>query len=293
MRVENREEMMGVKKKKEKEPEFFMSATNIRTINYNVYYMKLYEKILYFVVAFLVGALVGYIFYGGIGVDEFGEATKKTHILNAMICTTTGSIAGIAFIPIRTKQILAKRKGELRQQFRELLDSLVTSLGSGKNVTESFGFAKEDLRIIYEEDSYIMQELSVILTGLTNNISIESMLMDFAERSGNQDIRCFARIFETCYRKGGNIKEVIRNTQQIINDKMEIELEIETIVTANKTEQNIMMIMPVALIGMIKFMSPELTANFTSTVGIIATTVAVAMFVMAYFVGKAILDIKI
>jgi tight adherence protein B len=74
---------------------------------------------------------------------------------------------------------------------------------------------------------------------------------------------------------------------------MEIREDIETVVTANKNEQNIMMVMPIALIGMIKMMSPDFAANFVSLTGIIATTVAVALFVVAHFVGKAVLDIKI
>ncbi|MBQ7015755.1 MAG: hypothetical protein IJN10_02170, partial [Firmicutes bacterium] len=62
-----------MKKEKNLEPEYFMSKTNIPTLNYKVYRLKLKEKILYFLVAFAVGAAVGYLFYGGIGKNEFGE----------------------------------------------------------------------------------------------------------------------------------------------------------------------------------------------------------------------------
>ena len=60
-------------------------------------------------------------------------------------------------------------------------------------------------------------------------------------------------MFETAYRKGGNIKEIIQNTQQIIVDKMEIENEIETMVSANQMEQKIMMIMPVMIVGTVSY----------------------------------------
>ena len=52
----------------------------------------------------------------------------------------------------------------------------------------------------------------------------------------------------------------------ILNDKMEIREEIETVVTANKTEQNLMIVMPIILIAAIKGMSPEFAANF-ATIG--------------------------
>jgi tight adherence protein B len=74
---------------------------------------------------------------------------------------------------------------------------------------------------------------------------------------------------------------------------MEISEDIETLVTANKTEQNIMIAMPILLIGIIKMMSPEFAANFTTPSGIISTTLAIIVFVVAYFIGKAVLNISI
>ena len=76
-------------------------------------------------------------------------------------------------------------------------------------------------------------------------------------------------------------------------DKMEIAEDIETIVTGSKNEQNIMIVMPIILISMIKLMGEDFAANFTTPVGIIATTVSVALFVAAYYIGKIVLNIKI
>ena len=281
------------KKKKELEPQYYASATNIRTLNYGVYYMSFLEKLLYFCIAFVVGVGVGYLFYGGIGANEFGEPTRLTHILNVTICSITGLVAGKLFLPARNSQILMKRKNQLKMQFRELLDTLSTSIGSGKTVSDAFREAHHDMKIMYSEDAYIVKELEVINSGVSNNLNIEVMLLDFGKRSHLRDIESFANVFETCYRKGGDIKEVIKSTQQILNEKLEIELEIETLVTSNKTEQSIMTFMPVILVGMIKGMSPEFGSNFSTGAGIISTTIAVAMFIAAYFIGKEVLDIKI
>ena len=45
--------------KKPPEPQYYLSATNIPTYNYKVYYMSVMEKILYFILAFAVGAATG------------------------------------------------------------------------------------------------------------------------------------------------------------------------------------------------------------------------------------------
>lgn len=281
------------KKNKVAEPQYYMSATNMPTLNYKVYYMKKTEKLAYSILAFFVGFSVGYLFYGGIGKDEFGEPTTITYILNIAIPCVVGIVAAIVFIPVRTAQIINKRRKTLNIQFRDMLDSLNTSIGSGKNVPDSFASVYEDMKMQYEEGSFIVDELEIILSGIHNNIDIEILLSDFAERSGIDDIRSFANVFQISYRKGGNLKEIIHNTHSILSDKMNIKEEIETVVTASKMEQNIMLVMPVIIVGMIKMMSPDFADNFVKGSGLISTTVAIGLFIAAYFIGKKILDIKI
>lgn len=285
--------MIGRKKTKEQEPQYYMSATNIPTYNYHVYNMKLIEKILYFILAFVVGAAVGYLFYGGIGKDEFNQQTTLTWILNITIPSIVGIVAGKMFIPVRTKALIEKQQKEISHQFRDMLDSLTTSLGSGKNISDSFISVYSDLKIQYDSDAFILKELEVIISGIHNNIAIEDVLDDFGKRSGNEDIKSFANVFRISYRKGGNIKDIIRNTQEILSDKMNIAEDIETLVASNKTEQNIMVVMPIILVGTIKLMSPEFAANFVTPAGLISTTVGLITFVIAYFVGKQILNIEI
>lgn len=279
-------------KEKELEPQYYMSETNMPVLNYRVYYMGKIEKILTFLLAFAVGAAVGYLFYGGIGKDVDGNPTQTTHILNCIVSGISGLIAAKIYMPMAVKRKIEKRHLELRLQFRELLDTLNTSIGSGRNVTDSFKSAYDDLRLIYPDDAYIIRELLVINSGLDNNIPIERLLRDFGDRSNIDDISSFANIFETSYRKGGNIKEIIDSTQQIISDKMEVELEIQTIITSSATELNIMSVMPIALVAMIKLMSTDFAANFVTPAGIASSTIALVLIVIAYIVGKRIMNIK-
>lgn len=191
------------KEKKEPEPQYYISATNIPTYNYKVYHMKPLEKILYFLLAFAVGAAVGYLFYGGIGKDEFGEPTALTWGLNIAISCAAGLFAGIKFLPIRTEQIRKQRSRKLNVQFRDMLEAFNTSLGAGKNVVDSFHSVYEDLKIQYDEGAFILKELEIILSGMANNVDVEDLLLDFGVRSGNDDIYSFANVFKICYRHFG------------------------------------------------------------------------------------------
>ena len=277
----------------QKEPQYFRSATNIPTLNYRVYYMSKNEIIFYSILAFVAGAFVGYLFYGGLGKDEFGNATLTTYILNALVMILAGAVAVKLFLPMRTEQLRDKRKSQLRNQFRDMLEALSTSLNAGKNVTDSFISVLEDMRVQYSQDAYIVQELEVINSGLLNNMNIEEILADFGARSGVEDISSFARVFEVCYRKGGNIKQVIRNTYDILSDKMAINEDIETVVTGSKNEQYLMLVMPIMMIAMIKSISADFAANFATATGLVSTTIGLVLFVVAYFVGRKVLDIKL
>lgn len=281
------------KEKKPLEPQYFTSKNNMRTYNYRVYHMPARDKLLYFLLAFAVGAVVGYLFYGGIGKDEFGNPTTLTRILDLVISCGVGFAAGVLFVPIRTQQIQKNKRDTLKRQFRDMLESLTTALGAGSNVAEAFKSTYSDLKVQYEEDAPIIQELYIILMGMRDNVDIEVLLADFGDRSGIDDIKSFANVFEVCFRNGGDIRDTIRNTHSILSDKMEISEDIETILTGNKSQQNIMIVMPVVLIAMIKMMSADFAANFVTPVGVIATTIGVAMFVGSYFLGKTILEIKV
>lgn len=284
---------MGKKNQEVQEPEFYYSATNQPVTNYRVYNLKRNEKILWGCVAFVIAGVVAYLFYGGIGIDAYGEPTILTHICNTIIICLAGFLAAKLFLPIRQKQILNNRKKMLHRQFIDLLDSLSASLASGQNVPTAFMTAKNDLLVQYPEDSFIVNEVNQIIDGFNNNVPIEHMLSDFGKRSDIKDISDFGKVFETAYRKGGNIKEIVRNTHEILSTKIQLEMEIQTKIASNKNEQNIMMVMPILIVGMIKMMGGDFASNFTTPSGLIFTTIGVGMFVLSYFVGQAILDIDV
>lgn len=281
------------KEKKIIEAQILYSATNQEVLNYKVYYLKKREKIVWGLIAFIIGAAVAYIFYGGIGKDLYGSPTFITYIMNTIIMIICGSIGIKLFLPVRQNQILNKRKKVLHKQFIDLLDSLSASLDTGQNVPSAFLSAKTDLLVQYPEDAFIVNEVNQIIDGFNNNILIEEILASLGERSGIKDISDFGKVFETAYRKGGNIKDIIRNTHEILSTKTQLEMEIQTKVTSNKNEQNIMLVMPIVIVAMVKMMGGDFAANFTTPSGLFFTTIGIGLFILAYFLGQHILKIDI
>lgn len=281
------------KKKAEKPPMYLKTLVNTEIVNYQVYYMNSTEKVLYFFLAFIVGGVVGYIFFGNLALNAEGYATRMTLILNILIVCIGGGGANYFFLPMRSRQLKEKRLKLLRTQFRDLLEALVTSLNSGKNMTAAFQDAEKDLKLQYPDDAYIIQEIQVINAGIRHNLNTEQLILDFGNRSGIRDIIDFATTFETCYRKGSSIKVVMMKTYDLISNKMQMEEEIKTKISASTNEQYIMLVMPVIITALIKSMSAEMAANYSSPSGIVITAISVAIFIGAYFMSAKISEIKI
>ena len=271
------------KSKKNKEPQYYISKINTQLLNYNVYYMSKKEKLMYYTIAFVAGGVIGLIFYGGL---------FKTHISNIVVFVLVGFIGLKVFIPNITEKLRKKRIRTLKLQFKDFLLALGNSISGGMNFNDALASSYNDLNMQYSSDSYIVKETYEILKGIENNVSFEEMMQNLGERSGDSDIYNFATVFNICVRSGGNLKETIKRTVDIIASKISMSEEIETSLTSNKTQLLVMEFIPIILVSMMRLMSSDFNESFSSVLGVVAMTVCVIILIIAYKLGQKIMSIK-
>lgn len=279
------------KKRKNAEVAFINSPLNNPMPNYAVYVMSKAEKTIVNLIAFVAGGFAALIFYGNLFMVD-GFPTLATHISNVVVFCILGILATKFITPMYKARCLEKRRSTLKRQFRDMLESLAASFSSGSNVQYAFESAYEDLKMQYGAKDYIVLEMEEIINGMRQNIGVEVMLANFGLRSGNEDVMSFADVFEVCYRKGGNMNSVVHRTHSVISDKMAVADEIETKLTSNKMQHNVMSIMPIVVVAMLKFTNASFAANFATLTGVLVNTVAIGIFVGAYIYGNKIVDIK-
>lgn len=277
--------------KKDKEPQYYLSKLNNQVMNYHVYVMKKSEKILYMAMLFVLGGLVGLIFYGGL-FKANGVATFATTISNLVVFCLIGFLAIKYFLPNITESLRQKRLAKLKQQFCDFASALTNALGSGMNMNDALNAVYKDLKSQYSDDAMIVDEVRELIDGVNNNIAVEIMLADFGVRSDIPDITNFATVFSTCYRTGGDIKSIVRRTTEIISEKIMISSEIETAMTSNKMQMNIMNLLPIVIIGMMRLMSQDFASSFATIIGVVGLTVAAALTIAAYKLGQKITAVK-
>lgn len=277
--------------KTEKEPKWIASPINNPMINYKIYYMSAAEKLMYSLLLFAAGGGAGWVFYGNLFKVD-GDATTITYISNALVICLFGCIALKVFLPVVRNALKSRRDKALRLQFRDMLENLTSSLAAGNTVADSIANAKGDLENQYSSTDYIIVELAEIVSGLNNGYTLEELISAFGNRTDNEDIQNFSNVIGNCYRMGGDFKTAVRKTRDIISDKMAIEEEIITKISSNKLQHNAMCIMPIALVAMLKLSSPTFADNLASFLGVVATTIALGIFVASYFWGRKIVDIR-
>jgi tight adherence protein B len=274
-----------------KERRTLRNPLNTEMPNYAVYVFSGMENAAVRLVSFIIGGMAGQIFYGGLFKAADGSATAATQISNAVFFAAVGIAAVKFLVPLYGRRRLDKQKSGLRKQFLSLLDSLSASFASGSNVMKAFETAYTDLKTQYSERDFIVREAREILDGAAQNLSAELFLKDFGERSGNDNVINFAEVFETCYRRGGDMQSVIMRTNDSIREKIMIQDEIETKLTSNKMQLNVMSLMPIAIVAMLRLTNPSFAEAFATLTGVAANTIAIGIFVGAYKYGQKVVAI--
>ena len=135
-----------------------------------------------------------------------------------------------------------------------------------------------------------MKELRRIATQVANGIRIEDAFLGLAERTGLDDVRCFADVFATAKRTGGNIIAIIRETAGTIRDKTEVARELRTVMASKKFESDIMRVVPYLMLAYLRLSSPELlTPLYGNLKGIVFMSVMLGLYgAMSFLAGKIV-----
>lgn len=246
-------------------------------IDYNVSSDTSINRLTSWLIGFAAGFVIFFVFYKIILLSVIG-----------------GVLIGTANIFLSSKKNIEKRKMRLRTQFYDLLEAMSVSMRAGNPPYKALISAREDLMLLYPEKSDIIRELDLIIGKFNNAVPLSEAFSDFANRSGLEDIESFASIYATIEGKSSKANEIIRETQEIIADKMSIEMEIDTMMTGAKSEANIMLFMPLGILLILGYMGQGfMDAIYTTPVGRLTATFGLVIFVVSFALTQKFSDVKL
>lgn len=195
------------------------------------------------------------------------------------------------------KSVMRKRQSRLRLQFKEFLEiiSISVSGGRGASMENAIIGALRELQMIFHKDSDIVKEISLIVSDYKQaGIPMTDGFAELGERSEIDDIISFAAIYKTIEGKTSDFGYVIAQTRDIIKDKVEIKMEIETNITSAKSETYMMLVLPLLLIIMMSTMGSGFLDNlFTTAIGRVAATIGLICTLVSYVIAMKAVEINV
>lgn len=244
--------------------------------NYREYHLSLWEYIIYSGIFFAVLIIVCLLFF------------------NSVVPALLISPLILIYYKLVKRHLCEKRKNQLLYEFRDFINALSASLNSGYSLENSIKEAHREIQILHGSRSYMCAETDLMLKLLALNVPVEKVFADFAARCECADIITFSQILIIARRNGGDLISIIKSSSGTISEKIALKNDIATAIAAKQFEQNIMFVMPVAIMAYIRCMSKGyFDPVYGTPLGIIIMLFCLAGYIAAVLLGLKISKINI
>lgn len=248
----------------------------MRENDYRIYRWSWRENLLWLLASLGAAGLISWLFYR----SPYGMAGALP-----LLVLTRGRVH---------RYLLASRRRKMLYQFGEMLQIISASLKAGYSMENAFAQAWEEFAKLYGKKALMAQEFRNISHRMKLNEPLEQLVEDLAQRSGVEEIVSFSQVFVFAKRSGGDMMKIFGNTVEKIRQKSDVEREIATVVTAKKTEQRIMDLVPFGILFYVGTASPEFLAPLYGNLpGAFVMTVCLFAYLLAFLLAERILEIKI
>lgn len=243
--------------------------------DYRIYTFDKKETILGFLEGMLLNALLAFLFY------------------NSFYAMLPGMILVFLYRKEKRRILCRKRMRQMRIDLKEFLNTLIAALQTGRSMENAFCEAYRDMNGYIGKDTPFLQEIKRICAGIAVGGSLEKLLMEFSERSHIEELEYFAQVFSIGKRSGGNLVGIMKNTIRMIQERMDAEEEIYTVIAEKQFEFRIMCVIPVGIIGYLRIGAANLIHSLYGSVpGVVVMTVCLGIYGGCYIYGQRLLEIK-
>lgn len=234
------------------------------------------EEVLLILKAFLVICILDYFFY------------RELWVLLPL------GFVGVGYYRMEKDFLLFQKRGEAREQFKELMLLVSTGQKAGYSAENAFLSSYGDMKNLYGAGSAVCRMLKILQTGRENHIDFSLLWHQIGEQMQIAEIQEFASVYEIAGKSSGNMAAVMEKTAGTIIKKLETEKEIEVLLCARKLEQRIMNAMPFLIIFYIDITSPGyFNSLYHCLGGSIVMTVCLAIYAGAYILSQKMIPTTI
>ncbi len=179
-------------------------------------------------------------------------------------------------------------------EFKDFITLLSGSINAGYSLEKALVRVLQDLEKEDKAFCYILPELRRIKNGVNLNMKVEDLLIDMGENLDLQEIKDFSHLIATAKVYGGNIMRLIDQTRKSLEDKVQVETELKTMISAKRLEGRIMTLVPFFIVGYMRFTNPGyMDFMYEGLLGRVTMSVALLIIVAMIIVIKKIVEIEV
>lgn len=188
----------------------------------------------------------------------------------------------VVLLLMETEDLDQKKKLKTEELFRELMESLATSLRAGYSLPNGFEEAYKELEYLHREKNVLMSELRKVVRSMKDGKQCEDMLEEIGK-----ELRCVSmvelgRTLKVAALAGGNRNKILAHTIKTLKQKYRLMQEIEDGMAARRYEAKIMEIVPFLLVLYVEWGTPGfLDGLFDCTYGKGVMTMCLSMYLVA------------
>lgn len=244
--------------------------------DYDVYYLSTEDLISGALNAIMYAVLISVAFY------------------NSVVVLVISIPIAIIFPFFMKDDYIKKRKEKLLFEFKDFLRIIKSFLEASYSIENAFALSIREMAMLHGRDSMMVKELKAIVSKLKLNKPLDVVFKKFADKTHIEDIMDFSEVFIIAKMHGGNISKIIGNTINVINDKIEVKIEIDTVTASKRFEQKLMNLLPFLIIIYMNISSSSfLRPLYTTIEGRLLMTFALVVYFVAITFSKKILQIEV
>ena len=245
-------------------------------MDYSEYHFSWMERIKLILLSFGVTAVISWLFY-----RSFWGMCIMPFLL-------------FLFQKREKRGCIEAQKKELHGQFVDFLKVVSTSLMAGMSMENAWREAARELEFMHGTSCVLYPEVKEINRLVENSVPMESVLIDFAYRSGVGDIISFGEVFEYGKRSGGDWRKIIEDTTFRMEEKYETEKEIEVMLAGKRMEQKVMSVIPLVMIAFLQVSSGDyMDVLYGNPIGICCMSICLLVYGIALYLAEKIMKIQV
>ena len=153
-----------------------------------------------------------------------------------------------------------KEKREKKKRLIQLLDGMsafADGLKAGYAAENAVTQSRQEMEVLYGNNSYISAQLRELERRLSTNQSLEEGFRKLFSDCGLKEGKQFQDIIAIVKENGGDMGETVRQGVKLSREKIRLTEELEALLSGKRFEGKVMKIMPLAVIWLLRTSSPE------------------------------------